>query len=170
MSKRQYDGTPIDITWDNGPWANDGETVDATDTESGEIEFSMQSDTPPTIESDKAEIATYIRQQLLNGASVSDLREHYSSGVIMRAAKGNGAYEDVDADIQPIETDGRGPNTKWKVVDKNQDNSTTKDTSIPGETPTYHAPERDTNTKRLAAGVAIVALVSYVLGKLRGGQ
>lgn len=33
--QREYDGEPIDMTWDNGPWANDGETIDATNDTNG---------------------------------------------------------------------------------------------------------------------------------------
>jgi len=33
MSKREYQGDPIDMAWKSGPWANDGETVYATDPE-----------------------------------------------------------------------------------------------------------------------------------------
>jgi len=32
---REYDGDPIDLTWDDGPWANDGETIDATNDTNG---------------------------------------------------------------------------------------------------------------------------------------
>jgi len=30
MSKREYTGSPIDLTWNSGPWANNGETISAT--------------------------------------------------------------------------------------------------------------------------------------------
>lgn len=30
MSNRSYDGQPLDMTWNSGPWANNGETIDAT--------------------------------------------------------------------------------------------------------------------------------------------
>lgn len=37
MSKREYTGSPIDLTWNSGPWANNGETVDATDGQTGSM-------------------------------------------------------------------------------------------------------------------------------------
>lgn len=30
MSKREYNGDPLDLSWNSGPWANDGETISAT--------------------------------------------------------------------------------------------------------------------------------------------
>jgi hypothetical protein len=33
--QREYDGEPLDMTWDSGPWANDGETVEATNGDHG---------------------------------------------------------------------------------------------------------------------------------------
>ena len=37
MSKREYTGSPIDLTWNSGPWANNGETVGATDGQTGSM-------------------------------------------------------------------------------------------------------------------------------------
>jgi len=172
MSKRQYDGSPIDITWNNGPWANDGETVDATDNETGDIEFTMQSE-PPELDN-RAKVATFVRKKLLNGESIYELADDYSYSTVRRAAKGMGAFEEVNSEVPPLESIGSGRGSEWVIADSEQHTTTTKDnndtTTTDTEPPTYHPPERDTNTKRLAIGVAIVALVSYVLGKLRGGQ
>jgi len=253
MSKREYDGSPIDITWNNGPWANDGETVDATDSETGEIQTTMtteQSDTEISTRDSKPAQVKYIRSKLLDGARAKELK--FTPGMVRKAAKGEGRFSDVECDIPPLEhTTGNRygeyviagdekdtipparvdalrkqalngktattlsneydikhericevlkdnsecqgtptqPELKYRNnqvgwvkhdtppkptesdEDKDSKNSKdTTDTTIPGETPTYHPPESDTNTKRLAIGVAIIALVSYVLGKLRGGQ
>jgi len=172
MSKRQYDGSPIDITWNNGPWANDGETVDATDNKSGEIQTTMQS--KPQELDNRSKVATFVRKKLLNGKTVYDLSDDYSYSTVRRAAKGIEAFEGVNAEVPPLESIGSGRESEWVIADSEQHITATKDnndtTTTDTEPPTYHPPERDTNTKRLAVGVAIVALVSYVLGKLRGGQ
>jgi len=329
MSKREYDGTPIDLTWNNGPWANNGETVDATNNEDGNmitIEWPDNATDPeelnedqrnviriaarnPDIEKyqkiqDMANVDNYdgyaaqvlrnhwpkrhtkkgtstpclsdrqvdkVRIALKNGESVSWLSSQFDATpwTIRRAAKGERAYDDVDCKTPPLVSNGynnwsikntpdnhdskqqevsepyptatvdawrkralngdtatemadeydgiwgadismalRGdsnvdgqatqPELEWDnsnqewlkkesegdatneqtEIDETEEETTTDavdtedttDTTIPGESSTYHPPERDTNTKRLAIGVAIVALVSYVLGKLRGGQ
>jgi len=180
MSKRKYDGTPIDLTWNSGPWANDGETVDATDSETGEIQTTMQSEPPELGEDSYAKVADYIRKRLLDGAIMADLP--YAAGTINRAAKGKSEFADVDTEVPVIEHTTGNATGEWVIANykeaekdaqdmtdtqeqATEDTTTTTDT----EPPTYHPPERDSN-RRLAYGVALVALVSYALGKLRGGD
>jgi hypothetical protein len=328
MSKRQYDGSPIDITWNNGPWANDGETVDATNNEDGNmitIEWPDNATDPEELNEDQRNViriaarnpdidnynkiqkmadvdknesyaAWVLREHwperhvrkgygtlalsnrevdktriaLNNGETVSWLSDHFdvTKQTVRRAAKGSQAYNSVDCKTPPLKNksgdwsikhtsdendsseqgvskpyptatvdawrkralngdtateiadeyegvwpadismalrgdsnvDGQAtqPELEWDnsnqewlkkesegdatneqtEIDETEEETTTDavdtedttDTTIPGESSTYHPPERDTNTKRLAIGVAIVALVSYVLGKLRGGQ
>jgi hypothetical protein len=253
MSERQYDGTPIDLTWNNGPWANDGETIDATDSQTGEIQTTMtteQSEADASERNSKPAQVKYIRSKLLDGARTKDFK--FSPHMVRNAAKGEGRFSDVECDIPPLEhttgnrhgqyviaedengklpparvdalrkqalngktattlsneydieyrrickalkdnnmSDGtptqpelkyRNNQVGWVTHDtppkptkeekqesssksENTEDTTTTTTTEP---PTYHPPERDSN-RRLAYGVALVALVSYALGKLRGG-
>jgi len=171
MPERRYDGTPIDITWNNGPWANDGETVDATDSETGEIQTTMQSE-PPKLSDGRTAVADYIRKELLDGTTHKELKEYYGSSTIHRAAKGEDAFYGLDTEIPPIEHTTGNRHGEWYIPDDGSDTpeQDTEDTTTTTDTepPTYHPPERDSN-RRLAYGVALVALVSYALGKLRGG-
>jgi len=329
MPERQYDGTPIDLTWNNGPWANDGETVDATNNEDGNmitIEWPDNATDPEELNEDQRnviriaarnpDIDNYVKIQemaglenksssyarevlqahwpercskipgksgvltdrevdkariaLNNGESVRWLADHFdvSEQTVRRAARGVLAYDGVDCKTPPLkyenekwsvkytadehdsgkqevskpyptatvdawrkralngdsatemaneyegvwgadismalrgdsnvdgqptqpelewdnsnqewlkkESEGDATNEQTEIDETEEETATdavdtedTTDTTIPGESSTYHPPERDTNTKRLAIGVAIVTLVSYVLGKLRGGQ
>jgi hypothetical protein len=260
MSKRKYDGTPIDLTWNTGPWANDGETVDATDTKNGEIKTTMETKNAPKLtEHNRREVAKYVRKNLLNGVTPSELERQspYSRATITRAANGKGAWNKVECSIPPLRHEGSPRQGEWVIqtdVDKinkaqnqkakgkdrkftesgvadvrkkllqgvslsqladkyggskrtvgvaargeetyrnidceiapleyignewvkesqneercEESDGNEKSTPIDTATTTYHPPERDSN-RRLAYGVALVALVSYALGKLRGGD
>jgi len=92
MSKRQYDGTPIDITWNSGPWANDGETVEATDAEDGNmitIEWPDNATDPEELNNDQIAVirAAARNPDVENYAKIDDIAgvdksESYSSTVL----------------------------------------------------------------------------------------
>jgi len=174
MSERQYDGTPIDLTWNNGPWANDGETVDATDSETGEIQTTMTAE--KSSDTLTSESINQTRQLALNGATTREIARKIgkNDGTVSKMLRGADSYGNYNCKTPPLEFTSDGPDGEWVIADgeehtteteATEDTTTTTDT----EPPTYHPPERDSN-RRLAYGVALVALVSYALGKLRGGD
>jgi len=57
--QREYDGKPLDMTWDSGPWANDGETVEATNGDHGTmttVEWPEGATDPKELNDDQREI------------------------------------------------------------------------------------------------------------------
>jgi hypothetical protein len=127
-----------------------------------------------------------IREAALEGLTSKEISKQYDASrtVIKSALAGRNAYENIDCEIEPlifhtssdqcwkrqseVQKDETVNNAQTEADTQKEQTETTRDTTDT-EPPTYHPPERDSN-RRLAYGVALVALVSYVLGKLRGGD
>jgi len=90
--QREYDGEPLDMTWDSGPWANDGETVDATDSTNGTmttIEWPDGATDPEELNDDQRKVIRTAARNLdvetmrdIQDIAGVDKNESYAAGVL----------------------------------------------------------------------------------------
>lgn len=90
--QREYDGEPLDMTWDSGPWANDGETIEATNGDYGTmktIEWPDGATEPDKLNEDQRRVirAAARNPDLEKFANIQrianvDKNESYAAGVL----------------------------------------------------------------------------------------
>lgn len=135
MAKREYNGDPLDLSWKSGPWANDGETVAASDDNSNNGTITTMVETLPTPDKDssKSQIAVYIRESLLNGKSANDLREELDMGydTVRSAAYGKGAWSGLDVTTPPVKHTTGNASGEWVLTDESNEDENNTDMKIP---------------------------------------
>jgi len=117
------------MAWNSGPWANNGETVDATETENGQIQTTMTNTEHTEISSpNSVPVATAdaIRKALLNGKTAQTLSENYpySAAGISEIAKRNDV---VDGSPTQPKTEWRNNQIGWVEADNENDDLTPRD-------------------------------------------
>jgi hypothetical protein len=118
MSEREYDGPALDVSWNDPPWAGDGETVDVF-TDGGGGDVSTEGVDQATEELSDKELVRTIRELRHEGATYEQIREELSvgSGTIADAALGNGKYSGIEVGVEPLERGTRGRPTKLEKSD-----------------------------------------------------
>jgi hypothetical protein len=130
----EWDGGAIDgrdqYVSDAPYWNGDGETVDVTGSDEGQVTTENvpgPGEKPGTDETDEAEVPTWppnpetlteIRQRLLNGSSTYEVADWVSmSDSAVRTVALGESHKDVPAEIPPLTAEGNRTKAEW-VVDE----------------------------------------------------
>jgi len=95
MAKRQFQGDPLDLSWENGPWANDGKTVEVYGGEKPEKEEKSKELELPLGEG-ALEVLKYLRDNGPERSQVVANKLEFSRSQVFRVYKKFSPYNFID--------------------------------------------------------------------------